>query len=154
MKYKYIDKEPIEVKYLLENEDAYRADVDIQNIQIPSEYITEKPWSFESYQLLGLLNKLRSNFGTFGEYPNLHIKDGIQALWKKAYHFTDYTIKNGVLSGKNGWGENVDIEMDMVKAVIYNESFYCYKELIPNAYSLCKQSSKMYIFSPQSVHIY
>ena len=71
-----------------------------------------------------------------GDNKTIHIKDGIQALWKRIYHITQCQVKNGVVQGKNGFNETVCLEEKMVKPVIYNREFLPLKILKPDAYCL------------------
>ncbi|MEG0529222.1 MAG: hypothetical protein RR578_02675, partial [Bacilli bacterium] len=82
------------------------------------------------------IDELTKKHGVLSEFEGLSIKDGIQALWKKAYHITNYSIVDEYLVGINGFNEKVKLEIDMVRPVIYNKFFYCFKKLIPHAYSL------------------
>ena len=50
---------------------------------------------------------------------------------KKAYDIIDYHEHNGVISGKNGFGDHVDIEKEMVKPVVYNREFFPLREIVP-----------------------
>ena len=52
-------------------------------IPVPSN---ESTWNFNYYEITALANILRERLGSLSDYPNLMIKDGIQALWKKVYH--------------------------------------------------------------------
>lgn len=136
IKYEYITKEPLDIQYLFENDEDYASWDSIETAEISTDYFDENPWLFESYQLIGLITRLKRLFGTLGQYPSLRIKDGVQALLKKAYHIKEYSIEGNIIYGKNGLGEDVEIELDMVKAVIYNDNFYCFKELRPHAYTI------------------
>lgn len=94
----------------------------------------DEPWSFDSYQIECIKNRLSATCGVLGDYPELAIKDGIQALWKKVYHLTDCQIKGRHIIGKNGFKEIVEIEKAAAKAVIYNREFYPFKKVEPDAY--------------------
>lgn len=91
-------------------------------------------WSYDNYQIECIKNRLSSTCGVLGDFPNLTIKDGIQALWKKVYHLTDCLIKGTYIQGKNGFQETVKIEKAAVKAVVYNRVFYPFKKVEPDAY--------------------
>ena len=56
--------------------------------------------------------------------------------WKKIYHITQCYEENNMIFGKNGFGEDVCLEKDMVKPVIYNREFLPLKPLKPDAYCL------------------
>lgn len=100
------------------------------------DYITEKPWNFKNMEILPIVKKSREKFGTLSDYPGLSIKDGVQVLWKKKYHITKFTIKNGMIIGQNGFGEDVHIELESCKPMVYNKVFSCFKDLKPNAYCI------------------
>lgn len=133
VKYQMIPFEPLQVKTYFENETHVNV---IQPEWIPSNYIGEDVWAFESFQLFSIIQILKDRHGTFGEYETLKIKDGIQALWKKAYHFDGCKIEKGYLFGKNGFDEDVKLEEAIVRPLIYNRAFHCFKKLVPHAYSL------------------
>lgn len=91
-------------------------------------------WSYDSYQIECVKNRLSATCGVLGDYPDLAIKDGIQALWKKVYHLVDCQIRGDFIIGKNGFKETVKIEKAAAKAVIYNRVFYPFKKVEPDAY--------------------
>ena len=94
----------------------------------------DESWSYDSYQIECIKNRLSATCGVLGDYPRLAIKDGIQALWKKVYHLTDCQIKENLIIGKNGFKETVRIEKNAVRAVVYNRVFYPFKKVEPDAY--------------------
>jgi hypothetical protein len=134
MHYEMIPFEPVAIKTYFENPN----DETIEKVLIPSSMINSDVWAFESYKLLELISFLKKKFGPLGKYnnDNLKIKDGIQALWKKAYHLTDCIIKNGLVIGLNGFGEEVKIELPVARPIIYNKLFFCFMNLTPHAYCL------------------
>jgi len=93
-------------------------------------------WAFESNDIIVLRNHLAEKFGTLENFPNLAIHDGIQALWKKAYHLTNVHFDGNKAIGHNGLNEKVEIEKDILRAVIYNREFYPFKDLSPDAYCI------------------
>lgn len=93
-------------------------------------------WAYDSYAITQIKNKLAKNSGTLSEYPHLLIKDGIQALWKKMYHFKGVLFKNGLATGVNGFDEVITLEEDVLRGVIYNRVFYPFKDVQPDAYCL------------------
>lgn len=93
-------------------------------------------WNFEQYEISQLVSRYRDKWGTFSEFPHLQIKDGIQALWKKVYHIRDAHFEAEYVIGKNGFGETVKVESDMVRGVIYNREFYPFKKVEPEAYCI------------------
>lgn len=135
VQYELIPFEPTKIKAYYENSEALEG-CQIEKSQIPSKMISEDVWAFESYEMLELLSALKNKFGTLGGYTGLHIKDGIQALWKKAYHFSEYKITDGYLEGLNGFGEKVKIELAVARPIVYNKLFFCFMDLTPHAYSL------------------
>ena len=52
--------------------------------------------------------------GTFKAVSYTHL---IQALWKKMYHLQNVQFHNGIATGKNGFGEVVTVEKDILRAV-------------------------------------
>ena len=96
----------------------------------------DAPWAFESFAIQSLKKKLQEKWGTLGQYPGLQVKDGIQALWKKMYHLLNVNFHDGIATGKNGFGETVTVEEDILRAVIYNKVFYPFKKVEPNAYCI------------------
>lgn len=110
--------------------------------KIPTEYFSENSWSPEFYEVDAIKRRYAGRWGTLGENKAIHIRDGIQALWKKLYHITDYVEKDGLLVGKNGFREEVKLELEMVKPVIYNRTFTPLKTLFPDAYCLFPYTGK------------
>lgn len=134
--YESIPYEPVDLKTYFESivEENGTA---IEQTLIPSSVLSNGDiWAFESYKLLELIGELKKSIGAFGNYPNLHIKDGIQVLWKKAYHFIDCTVSNGFVTGSNGFGEKVKIELAATRPIIYNRLFHCFMNLKPHAYAI------------------
>ena len=94
----------------------------------------DAPWAFESFAIQSLNKTLQEKWGTLGQYTGLQVKDGIQVLWKKIYHLLNVNFHDGIATGKNGFGETVTVEEDILRAVIYNKVFYPFKKVEPNAY--------------------
>jgi len=103
---------------------------------IPADYFLSPVWAPEQKAIFEIKNKYAKKYGTVGENENIDVCDGIQALWKKAYDIVDYQELNGVISGKNGFGDHVDIEKEMVKPVVYNREFLPLREIIPDTYRI------------------
>lgn len=116
------------VNYLMQKNDSRK--------KIPMIFFQNRAWSPEFYDISKIKNKYGTKLGVLGDNFQIHIRDGIQALWKKIYHITQYQEKNGFIYGKNGFGETVCIEKDMAKPVIYNKEFLPLKKLKPDAYCL------------------
>jgi len=93
-------------------------------------------WDFDAAGIGPLYQKLLAKHRGLGDFPGLSIKDGIQALWKKAYHFRDVSFKGKVASGTNGLGAQVRIEKDILRGVVYNKEFYPFKAVSPDAWCL------------------
>ena len=100
------------VNYLMKNSHERK--------RIPMSFFQNGAWSPEFYDMTKIKNKYVARLGVLGDNHQIHIRDGIQALWKKIYHLTQCQERNGLIYGKNGFGELVCIEKDMVKPVIYN----------------------------------
>ena len=103
---------------------------------IPADYFLSPVWAPEQKAIFEIKNKYAKKYGTVGENENIDVCDGIQALWKKAYDIVDYQELNGVISGKNGFGDHVYIEKEMVKPVVYNREFLPLREIIPDTYRI------------------
>ena len=104
--------------------------------QIPLSFFQNNIWSPEFYDIEKIKRKYADKIGVLGDNKNVHIRDGIQALWKKIYHITECQEKNKLVFGKNGFGETVCLEKDMVKPLIYNREFLSLKTLQPDAFCL------------------
>lgn len=103
---------------------------------ISADYFLSPVWAPEQKAVFEIKSKYAKKYGTVGENENIDVCDGIQALWKKAYDIVDYHEDNGVISGKNGFGDHVDIEKEMVKPVVYNREFLPLREIVPDAYRI------------------
>lgn len=104
--------------------------------QIPMSFFQNGIWSPEFYEMAKIKDKYAKKWGALGDNETIHIRDGIQALWKKIYHITQFQEKDGIVHGINGFGEEVSLEKDIVKPVIYNREFLSLKALKPDAYCL------------------
>lgn len=104
--------------------------------QIPLTFFQDNVWSPEFYDITKIKCKYVEKIGTLGDNRKIHIRDGIQALWKKIYHITKCYERDEIVYGKNGFGEEVSLEKDMVRPVIYNREFLSLKTLQPDAYCL------------------
>ena len=59
-----------------------------------NDFIINNGWNVEYFELQKLKSKLINKYGTIKDIERINIKDGIQALWKKVYHITNYTKEN------------------------------------------------------------
>lgn len=125
-----IQEEPIKIKTLFENNQQ------LVFKSISNNFFVKNGWNPDHIDLQELKNKLINKFGTIKEIKEMKIKDGIQALWKKIYHITNYIVEENYIVGNNGFGEKIKIEKEMVKPVIYNEEFYPFKNIKPSAYCI------------------
>lgn len=105
-------------------------------------YFSSAIWAPELKSIFDIKSRYAEQYGTVGSNINIALKDGIQALWKKMYDITEYSEENGLIIGKNGFGESVSIEKGMVKPVIYNKAFFPLKEMIPDAYRIFPYKGK------------
>lgn len=96
----------------------------------------DAPWVFGEGALAAVKSRLLSAHGNFGSFPGLQVKDGIQALWKKMYHLEKVNFSDGVATGVNGFGEEVKIEKDILRSVVYNVEFYPFKPVEPDAWCI------------------
>lgn len=103
---------------------------------IPADYFLSAVWAPELKAVFDIKSKYASKYGTIGKNEKIDICDGIQALWKKVYDIVDYQKCSGLIKGKNGFGETVEIEEEMVKPVVYNREFLSLREIIPDAYRI------------------
>lgn len=103
---------------------------------ISSDYFLAPVWAPEQKAVFEIKNKYAQKYGTLGENEKIDVCDGIQALWKKAYDIVDYQECDDVIIGKNGFGEIVKIEKEMVKPVVYNREFLPLREIVPDAYRI------------------
>lgn len=98
--------------------------------------LKDSTWNFEDKTALEIKEKLKEKHGTLKNFPNIEIEGGIQVLWKKIYHIIPDKVSNGIISGKNGFGETVLIEENACRPVIYNRNFYCFRDLFADAYAI------------------
>jgi len=134
--YESIPYEPIDLKTHFESV-LTKNDITIEQTLIPSSVLSNGDiWAFESYKLFELISHLSKAYGVFGNYPNLHIKDVVQVLWKKAYHLIDCVVNDGYVVGNNGFGEKIKVELAATRPIIYNRLFYCFMNLKPHAYAI------------------
>lgn len=135
VKYFFMPSESEDIKTFFENSDdnGNFETCDFAELSIKTGSET---WSYDNYQVEEIKKRLTATCGVLGNYPNLSVKDGIQALWKKMYHLTNCYIDGSNIIGKNGFKETVQIEKDAVRAVIYNREFYPFKKIEPDAYCI------------------
>ncbi|MHC1715017.1 MAG: DNA methyltransferase [Acidaminococcaceae bacterium] len=134
--YSYINDDSEAVKTNFENSDDIGRYEGFPCKFIPNNGVTDQVWAYESYEVKKLQDRLAARYGTIANYHGLHVKDGIQALWKKIYHLTGVTFNDNVATGLNGFGEEVQVERKYLRAVIYNKVFYPFKNVVPNAYCI------------------
>ena len=133
--YQLLHEDRDTIKTLFENADSDGRFEKSKFISLP---LPEKDsvWSFENYEITLIRKHLADKFGTLEKFPGLGIHDGIQALWKKAYHLKDVHFDGDVAVGFSGFKEKVEIEKDILRGVIYNKEFYPFKNLTPDAYCI------------------
>lgn len=117
----------------LDGESSCQAQIGCVEVQHPK---ANSSWDFDTTGVGALYGKLLGLHGAFGDIPGLEIKDGIQALWKKAYHFMNVRFINGVAAGKNGFGETAEIEKELLRGIVYNKEFYPFMKVEPDAWCL------------------
>ena len=93
-------------------------------------------WDFDANGIDELYQRLAATHGRLDAFPGLAIKDGIQVLWKKMYHFQDVVFDGDKAHGTNGFGERVCVERDILRGVVYNREFYPFKKIEPDAWCL------------------
>lgn len=104
--------------------------------KIPSGYFTEENWCPEYYEIDKIKKKYVEKWGSLGENKKIHIRTGIQVLWKKVYHIIETREDSTYIYGRNGFGEEVKLEKEICKPIIYNRVFTPLKKLQPDAYSI------------------
>jgi hypothetical protein len=135
VQYYYMPSEVTEIKTKFENSNANGHFEGCSFLDIPSQEGTTT-WAFDSFAITQIKSRLTEQFGTLSGYPNLVIKDGIQALWKKIYHLSNVHFDNGIASGLNGFREVVRVEEGILRGIIYNRVFYPFKNVEPDAYCI------------------
>lgn len=123
------------VKYLCEDVKAMNA-YELANQKFLPHPKEDSQWNFDSTGIGEVYEKLSSKHGRFDTFPNMSIKDGIQALWKKVYHLRNVRFSGTCGIGNNGFGESVKIEKDMLRGIVYNREFYPFKKVEPDAWCL------------------
>lgn len=149
MDYYYMPSNKEEIRTKFENCDVNGLFEGLEFKKIPTQKDGSE-WAFEKYEITMLKKRLGEELGVLADYPGLQIKDGIQALWKKMYHLTNCSVKDGVITGYNGFKERVTVEEDITRGVIYNRVFYPFKDVEPDAYcifSYVGSSSEPIVFS-------
>jgi hypothetical protein len=124
-----------DVKFLCSNDKGMKA-YESENLKSVQHPEGDSQWDFDSTGMGELYEKLLAKHGRFDAFPNMAIKDGIQALWKKVYHLRDVEFGGVYGVGKNGFGEVVKVEKDVLRGVIYNSEFYPFKGIEPDAWCL------------------
>lgn len=130
IEYLKIHDEPLKIKTLFEN------NMKINTDHISYEMLNKNGWNMDNFELQNLRKKLADKYGTIKDIERINIKDGIQALWKKIYHITNYEIVDDYIIGKNGFDEVVKVEKSITRPVIYNQEFYAFKEIKPSAFCI------------------
>lgn len=133
--YKTIDDDiyslPARLKGVLssrENKDGFEV--------IDSSSLDGGPWMFESPELLAMMDKLKKYNKPFGDYAKIRV--GIQVLWTKAYHIkvSDIDDKKGIIKGKSGLDENIEIEIEACRSLVPNEKFYSFRKDVYDTYAI------------------
>ncbi len=135
LKYYFMSSDIAEIRRRFENSNESGSFEGCVFEEIPCQ-TGQSPWMFDSFALTTIRDRLSDCFGNLSNYPNLLIKDGIQALWKKLYHLKSVQINNGVATGINGFGETVTVEEGILRGVIYNKLFYPFKDVEADAFCL------------------
>ncbi|MCH5211801.1 MAG: N-6 DNA methylase [Oscillospiraceae bacterium] len=133
VQYFFMPSESDDIKTLFENSDDSGNFETCKFAQLSIKSGSET-WSYDNYQVEEIKKRLTVACGVLGDYPNLAVKDGIQALWKKMYHLTNCYVEGNNIVGKNGFKETVRVEKEAVRSVIYNREFYPFKKVEPDAY--------------------
>lgn len=152
VKYFYLADTAEQVKNLFENSFDDGAFGGYLISEIPMQ-LHGGVWSYESHDVIQIKSRLTSAMGLLGNYQHLAVKDGIQALWKKAYHLTDVRFFDNRATGTNGFGEQVTVEAEILRAVIYNRVFYPFKRVVPDAYCIFPyHGASTNVIKPNELH--
>ena len=135
LKYYFMSSDIAEIRRRFENSNENGSFEGCDFKEIPCQ-TGPSPWMFDSYDITAIRDRLSDRFGILNNYPNLLIKDGIQALWKRLYHLKSVQISDGVATGINGFGEIVTVEEGILRGVIYNKLFYPFKDVEPDAFCI------------------
>ena len=135
------------IYYKIINDDIYGLPARLKSIPSSREYkdgfevigsssIGSGPWMFESPELLAMLDELKKYNKPFGEYAKIRV--GIQVLWTKAYHIKvlDIDDEKGILKGKSGLDENIEIEIEACRPLVPNERFYSFRKDVYDTYAI------------------
>lgn len=137
--YKYVLPEhPIEVKNLIENCNLnHLGENFIKTVNVSNDQLIGKTWSYDIFSIANLIEKLRNRgISNMGSVPGLEIKTGVQVLWNQVYRLENCQVNDGIVTGTNRFGEHVCIEVGMVKKLIVNKHFYCFKGVETDTYIL------------------
>lgn len=126
--YNIISGTVIDVKNFMENPHV--------DMKIPSDYFSEENWCPEYYEIDQIKRRYVGKWGSLGENKKIHIRTGIQVLWKKVYHITECREDSTYIYGKNGFRDEVKVEKEICKPIIYNRVFSPLKKLQPDAYAI------------------
>lgn len=145
--YQLIKDDKDTIKNIFENPDKNNcfSKSNFLAINMPEENTT---WCFDNYNIGCIALRLKRDIGILKEFPNLHIRDGIQALWKKVYHLKDVSFNGNIATGKNGFNDTVTVEKDILRGVVYNKIFYPFKKISPSAYCIFPYDKKGPTFIP------
>lgn len=97
---------------------------------------SSSPWDFSNIELNQLRDSLSKRVGTLGTIPGIHIRTGIQVLWKKVFQFEILSEDESFITGKNKLGENYTFEKEMTRYVIDNDHLYSFKSVKPTLFCL------------------
>ncbi|MCF6340343.1 MAG: N-6 DNA methylase [Sulfurimonas sp.] len=135
------------IYYKTINDDIYSLPARLKSIPSSREYkdgfkvigsstIGSGPWMFESPELLAMMDELKKYNKPFGEYAKIRV--GIQVLWTKAYHIkvSDVDDEKGILKGKSGLDENIEIEIEACRSLVPNERFYSFRKDVYDTYAI------------------
>ena len=135
------------IYYKTINDDIYGLPARLKSIPSSREYkdgfevigpssIGSGPWMFESPELLAMMDELKKYNKPFGDYAKMRV--GIQVLWTKAYHIkvSDIDDKKGIVKGKSGLDENIEIEIEACRSLVPNERFYSFRKDVYDTYAI------------------
>lgn len=99
-------------------------ELDQSAVITPSSYLSSDAWIFDSKEIFPIRLRL-IEMGAFGDF--LKVKVGLQALWVRAYHVSVISENDGMLIGKTGIEDKVEIEREACRPIICNENFYPFR---------------------------
>jgi hypothetical protein len=115
----------------------YRTYASLEEAQagVPSVEITLKwdavnanVWSFDQPDLLEVYQDLARRHRTIGDHGRLQISVGLQTLYGKFYQFEPIDVKPRTVVGRNGAGDEANLEKAALRPLCRNRGFYPFRQ--------------------------